>query len=104
MESKNICMVTEVVAVVVVSMKCTIFESISTNTTIASCLPLVSGNCVIKSIDTWVQRSVGMDKGCNNPAFANWLALFLWQVSHDAIYFHTPSSIFGQYRWVCILA
>src|SRR3954454_5333677 len=104
MESKNIRAVAGVVVVVVISTKCTIFESMSTNTIIASCLPLVSGNCVIKSIDTWVQRSVGMDKGYNNPAFANWLTLFLWQVSHDAIYFHTPSSIFGQYRWVCILA
>ena len=95
MESKNIRAVAGAVAVVVVGTKCTIFESMSTNTTMASCLPLVSGNCVIKSIDTWVQRSVGMDKGCNNPTFANWLNLFFWQVSYDTIYFHTSSSIFS---------
>ena len=77
------------VAVVLVGTKWTIFENVSTKTTIASCPALVLGSCVMKSIDTCSQEHVGIGSGWSSPAGDCWLTLMRWQESHDLTYCQT---------------
>lgn len=67
MLSKNSLAVFGAVVVVSVGIRCTIFDSRSTTTRMASCPFLVSGSCVMKSMEIISQGRFGMGSGCNRP-------------------------------------
>src|SRR3954467_1647380 len=75
MWSKNSWAVSGAVAVILVGAKCTIFENVSTNTTMASYPDLVVGSWTMKSINTWSQGYCGIGSGWRSPAGTCWLAL-----------------------------
>src|SRR3954451_1830962 len=81
--SKKILAVSGAVAVVREGTRWTILEKVSTKTTMASKPDLVRGSCVMKSMETCSQGCDGMGSGWRRPAGACWLALILWQESHD---------------------
>jgi hypothetical protein len=73
--SKKILAVSGVVAMVQVGMKCTILEKVSMKMMMASKPALVTGSCVMKSMDTCSQGVLGVGRGCRRPAGTCWLAL-----------------------------
>src|SRR3954454_18637096 len=81
--SKKIFAVSGAVAVVRVGTRWTILEKVSTKTRMASKPDLVRGSCVMKSIETRSQGCDGIGRGWRRPAGDCWLALILWQESHD---------------------
>src|SRR3954471_935352 len=83
MLSKKILAVSGAVAVVREGTRWTILEKVSTKTTMASKPDLVQGSCMMKSMETCSQGCDGIGRGCRRPAGDCWLALILWQESHD---------------------
>src|SRR3954454_3201135 len=81
--SKKIFAVSGAVAVVRVGTRWTILEKVLTKTTMASNPDLVRGSCVMKSMETCSQGCDGIGSGWRRPAGDCWLALILWQESHD---------------------
>ena len=65
--SKNIFAISDAVTIVVIDIKCTLFDNLSTNTTIVSYPDLVIGSWTIKSMVIYSHLYSGIASDCSNP-------------------------------------